>query len=804
MAEQFTIEAVLSARDAGFKAGLQAANKETATLGSRLKSGMAFGVFQSLGMKAVNGVTGVISSLTSELAENQASWKTFENNMAYTGHSIKNIRKVKGELQDFATKTIYSASDMASTYAQLDAVGVKSCTNLVKGFGGLAGAAENPRQAMATLTQQGTQMAAQPMVLWQDFRLMLQQTPAGIAAVAKSMGKSTDQLVKDVRAGKVSTQDFFKAIEKAGNSKAMQKQATQYKTVGQAMDGLKETAANKVMPVFNAVTKIMIKDISKLADSANGINFEKFGSWITKNEAKLRKGAKAIGLIGSALVGMMIVNKIVGTLGTFAGHLQSLGRATAGLAGKLIGTAAGEAAVGEASTKSAKPMLEAGAAFLMMGAGILLVAAGFYILAQSAIMLSNAGNLSIGILVGMVVVIGALFFIISKVGPQALIGAVAFLIFSVALIICAGALWIMAQAVKVVANTLPLFAQYGIKAAISIVVLGVALVGFGAIAMLAGVMLIIAGALFLVGGLLAIVGGMMFMIAGGMVLMGGMLAIVGGAMFIVMGVMMVVAAGLAMVLFAALKLVKGQLTGIAQSATTTATMLVKMQTAMGIVNTGLSALGGRARSAIDALKNAFSGGTSNVINEGRRLGTGYSNSMQSGLSKSPGIASRMVSSINSRLRSGASGARYAGMMLSHGLANGMESGASRVEAAAARIVAAVDKAVRKKGEIHSPSSLLKRTGVYFPMGLGKGIIEGLPYVQDAFNRMFNLPQINSPQLAFGGGYGEFHEEYDYNGVTTVYNVVKMNGKTIAEGTSEYMEEIQNKRNERAERRKGRR
>lgn len=42
---------------------------------------------------------------------------------------------------------------------------------------------------MKTLSEQATQMAAKPKVQWQDFKLMLEQTPAGISAVAKTMGK---------------------------------------------------------------------------------------------------------------------------------------------------------------------------------------------------------------------------------------------------------------------------------------------------------------------------------------------------------------------------------------------------------------------------------------------------------------------------------------------------------------------------------------------------------------------------------------------------------------------------------------
>lgn len=139
---------------------------------------------------------------------------------------------------------------MASTYSQLAAVGTKNTTELVKGFGGLAAAAENPQQAMKTLSQQATQMAAKPKVQWQDFKLMLEQTPAGIAAIAKEMGMSTAEMVQAVQDGKIKTEDFFDAIAKVGNNDTFSKMATEFKTVDQAIDGMKESLANKLMPQF--------------------------------------------------------------------------------------------------------------------------------------------------------------------------------------------------------------------------------------------------------------------------------------------------------------------------------------------------------------------------------------------------------------------------------------------------------------------------------------------------------------------------------------------------------------------------
>lgn len=221
----------------------------------------------------IQNVVSAIASLSGDLSESSKAWQTFEAN-ASTNHSQSEIKAVKKELQDFATATIYSSSDMASTYAQLDAVGVASAQNLVKAFGGLAAASADPAQAMQTLSQQATQMAAKPKVAWEDFKLMLEQSPAGMAAVASEMGMSVQELITNIQAGTVSTTDFFNAIEKAGTSDKFTKMATEYKTVDQAMDGLRETVVNKLQPAFDSVSQAGIDAISGIADSLDGVNID--------------------------------------------------------------------------------------------------------------------------------------------------------------------------------------------------------------------------------------------------------------------------------------------------------------------------------------------------------------------------------------------------------------------------------------------------------------------------------------------------------------------------------------------------
>lgn len=284
MADSFSVEAILSAVDRNFSGTFKNIASSASKVGDSFeKSTKPAGNFVStvskiagaIGLTKVVGAIGDgVRNMVGELDESSKAWQTFESNMKFLGKTPAQISSIEKSLQSYAQETIYSSSDMASAYAQFASVGVKGVGSLVKGMGGLAAATDDPKQAMKTLMEQGTQMAAKPMVQWADFRLMLEQTPAGMAAVAKAMGMTTKELVQNVQNGKVSTQQFFDGIEKAGNSKAFQKMATSYKTVGEAMDGLQETLANKLQPAWQAMSKVAIGAISGIIDKIGAMNFD--------------------------------------------------------------------------------------------------------------------------------------------------------------------------------------------------------------------------------------------------------------------------------------------------------------------------------------------------------------------------------------------------------------------------------------------------------------------------------------------------------------------------------------------------
>lgn len=345
MAESYSVKAILSAQDKGFTSAFKSAMSSASSLKSTLTSGLGFGIMAGIGQKALGTITSGIGGMVSELNSSSAAWKTFNGNMSMLGKGADEISSVKKELQEFAEDTIYSASDMASTYAQLSAVGIKSTDKLVKGFGGLAAAAENPKQAMKTLSQQATQMAAKPTVAWADFKLMIEQTPAGIAAVAKEMGMSTTELVQNVQAGTIATEDFFDAIAKVGTNDAFTKLATEYKTVDQAMDGLTETVSNKLAPSFDVLSGRAIKSLDGIINKFGELDGDAIagkltsfldkasGYWnVLKTEASEVKTAfgdafsaigKDLGKVTGAFGSTESISSFAGVMDSASGALQT-------------------------------------------------------------------------------------------------------------------------------------------------------------------------------------------------------------------------------------------------------------------------------------------------------------------------------------------------------------------------------------------------------------------------------------------------------------------------------------------------
>ena len=290
MAETYSVEAVLTAVDKGMSStlnGLQKAinglQKSSSTFdnisnksSSMFKSMLGAELVGSAIKSAFGSIKSTMGEMVGELNSSKKAWDTFDGNLSKLGWGKDQINQAKEAMQDYATKTIYSASDMASTFSQMAAIGRNDSNELVKAMGGLAASAENPKQAMKSLSQQMVQALAKPKLTWQDFRIMMEQAPAGMSAVAKEMGMSLNDLIIKIQNGEVKTDDFAEAFKRAGAS--MQDMATQYKTIDQALDGMKETLSNKLKPAFDTLSKAGIKALEAIMNQLDKVDFNKFAT----------------------------------------------------------------------------------------------------------------------------------------------------------------------------------------------------------------------------------------------------------------------------------------------------------------------------------------------------------------------------------------------------------------------------------------------------------------------------------------------------------------------------------------------
>lgn len=792
MSDTISVRAILSAVDKGFSSTMKQAMGIAGKLDKKTSSFMT-GILQGAGQQAFYMLSNGCRELVAEIDASNIAWKTFEGNMKILGKSDKQISKVKSSMQKYAEQTIYSSSDMASTYAQLAAVGVKSADKLVTGFGGLAAAAENPQQAMKTLSQQATQMAGRPTVAWQDFKLMLEQTPAGIAAVAKEMGMTTSELVSKIQAGEVATDDFFKAIEKVGNSKGFTKMATSYKSVGQAMDGLKETVGNKLTPAFDALSQKAIKGIEGIIDKLSKIDGEKIkkqvmagidkvmpyweqfksvltvvgnvlkavGKFFLEHSAIIAKAIPIVLSMVAAYKGFQIVNTIIGGVKSFVGSISTLAGGIGNKAAENLNkTATAQKNVGKVSQASSTQMMASAKAFMMMGAGVLLIAAGFGILAMSAIKLAQAGPMAIGVMAGMVVALVGVSFAMAAVlkmlapmSAQLMPAATAMLAMGAAVVLVAAGFALMSYSAIKLANSggLAIGVMAGMVVAMAglmalAAVLGPALT-VGAIGMLAfgaAVLLVGAGVALACVGLARLAVVLPIIVAYGTQAAVAIMALGAGLMVFAAGALLAGAASL--VLGAGLLVAAAGIAVFGAAMFGGAAGTVVMAGALKLVSSSMKSISSSAKTAQGSLKSM----------------RGAVKTVESGLNAIGSKANSAMSKLKSAFSGAASNAKSAGNKVGTGFSNGVKSGMNTAKSAASSGV----KAVTSK--LKTGSSAARTAGTMISRGFAAGMRSCLGQIRSAANEMVKAAnkaikakaKIHSPSrvtMAFGEYYGEGYE-----------------------------------------------
>lgn len=525
-------------------------------------------------------------------------------------------------------------------------------------------------------------------------------------------------------------------------------------------------------------------------------------------------------------------------------------------AGVLIGMTVAVAGL-MVVAKNVAPAMTAGAAgFVAFGAAVLLAGAGITVLSLAAINLANTGPLAIACMAGMVAAIAGLALGASALGPALTVGAAGFIAFGAAIVLVATGALIASAALAVVAGILPTIVQYGIQGAGCITALGVGMIMFGAGAAVAGVGCVALGAgLAVVGAGLLVVGAAVLVAASGVLLLatgalllgtgltvagvglnligaafpavsagavgalGALTALLGVSVGLVAGMgasaVVVVAFGAAMAggaagtlaMVVALKSVNSSMKSIAGNAKSAQSSLTSMRASVNVVNSGLDALGSRAKSAVNTLVKQFSNAEGKARSSGNAVGNNFNNGVRSGMNRAVSTARSMSASTVSAMRSAGSGSYSCGVYIGAGLANGMASQVGRVRSVAAQLAAAAEAAIRAKAQIHSPSRVSDKLGSYFGIGWVNAILGKVKLARKAAAQLVQIPELETiPDIGMNirTGIEDLNDDYEYtrNETYTIYVPVEVDGRQVAKATAKYTKEEIEQQQKRDLRKKG--
>ena len=608
-----------------------------------------------------------------------------------------------------------------------------------------------------------------------------------------------------------------------------------------------------------AIVSMTGKGIATLAAKLFGVaaGEKAVGTASKESSGTIVESAKAFVAIGA---GVALIAAGFSLLAYSAVQIAQAGPLAAGV---LIGMTVAVAGL-MVVAKNVAPAMTAGATgFIAFGAAVLIAAAGIAILSLAAVNLANAGPLAIGCMVGMVAAIAGLALGAAALGPALTAGAVGLIAFGVAILLVSTGALLASVGLAIVAGVLPTIVQYGIQGAACIATLGAGMIVFGAGAAVAGAGCIVLGAglvvvgagLVVVGAGLTVVGAAVLIAAAGVLLLAAGTLVLGagltvaGAGLLLMGAafpavssgalatvgaltaltalslglaagmgasaVVVVAFGVAMAggavgtlaMVVALKSVNSSMKSIAGNAKSAQSSLTSMRASVNVVNSGLDALGSRAKSAVNTLVRQFSNAEGKARSSGNAVGNNFNNGVRNGMNRAVSTARSMSASTVVAMRSAGSGSYSCGVYIGAGLANGMASQVGRVRSVAAQLAAAAEAAIRAKAQIHSPSRVSDKLGSYFGIGWVNAILGKVKLARKAAAQLVQIPELATiPDIGMNirTSIDDLNDDYEYtrNETYTIYIPVEVDGRQVAKATAKYTKEEIEQQQKRDLRKKG--
>ena len=251
----------------------------TSSWGSRLGDSLTRGIggaletIGKLGLgataAAVGGIGAALGAYIPEAIKASDATDKFQNTLKFAGVDPGKIKDLTAAAQTYADKTIYDLQDIQSMTSKLAANGVKGFDKLAEAAGNLTAAAGGGKNEFAAFGYAMVQVNAAGRLMTQDWNQIANAIPGGagkIMAALKDMGAYTGDFRDAMAKGKISAEDFNKAITQLGFDEVAI-QAAQSATTFEGAWGNLEASLNKELTgSLKEVKKPMTELINAVAD----------------------------------------------------------------------------------------------------------------------------------------------------------------------------------------------------------------------------------------------------------------------------------------------------------------------------------------------------------------------------------------------------------------------------------------------------------------------------------------------------------------------------------------------------------
>lgn len=315
MAETFSVKAILSAQDKGFKSVFGAATKSAKELKSTLMGGIGFGAMMAIGQKAVSVVSGSLSGLTKETINTSDAMQKLQQAMRFSGYAEDEIQRIAGAtgtLKTYADKTVFSLQDVMSTFGSLSANGVKDAEKLTESAGNAVAVFGGGAQEFSSVALAFSQAMASGALHAQDWNQIVNASPQLAGGLRKELIKLNPILGEDFKQamedGAITADLLGQAMNNIGMTDMAREAAQSVTTFEGAMGNLEATVTSGMQSIYDSFVK------GKAVDAINQFNgkvesvFSRLQTWIPATMIRLgsywkilkREASQVSGAFGDA------------------------------------------------------------------------------------------------------------------------------------------------------------------------------------------------------------------------------------------------------------------------------------------------------------------------------------------------------------------------------------------------------------------------------------------------------------------------------------------------------------------------